>query len=136
MDFAQGNQGQVPVFAELFQIGQMLEEVGVDFLVAEAQVGFHIVGEFHHLQVNPFLGQDGFHFFQDFCMGNRRSAHLQDHFLVSPCGFAAGGAAASSGDPGQGQEPGQYQCQFFHRFSSLFCIDWIFSSQRPLTADR
>ena len=63
----------------------MLEEVGVQFLIRQGQVRFHVIGKFHYLQVYSLFGKLGFHKVQQLRMRNRGSANFNHHFF----GFTA-----------------------------------------------
>ena len=107
VDFHQDGQFQVAVLGEFFQIRDMLEVVGIQFLIRQGQVRFDIIREFHDLQVDAFLRQLGLDKVQDFRVRDRRGADFQDNFLavLRRGGFLI--AAATAGN----QQPGRCQCQ-------------------------
>ena len=131
MDLAKRYKFQFAVFTELLQVWFMLEEVGVQFLVIETQVGFYVIREFNDLEIDTFLGQGILDMIQDFRMRHGCSTDLEDDLLVAArCFFcfllpAAAGCKACQGSNSQ------YSCnQFLHK-TTLLCDNVYWITVRP-----
>ncbi len=55
----------VVVGVELFEVGDVLEEVGIDVALEQGDVGLYVVGDFDDLDVDAFFGEQGFGVVED-----------------------------------------------------------------------
>src|SRR5690606_36287005 len=81
------------VLVEGVQVRLVLEEIGVELLVGQLQIGLNVVGEHLDVQLHAFLGQDRLDDLED--LGVRHLGGANDQF------FRLGGAA--------GQQEGRRQ---------------------------
>lgn len=54
------HQVKLTVSSKLLQIGFMLEEVGVNFLVVQAEVRLDVIRKFNNLEIDAILGKERF----------------------------------------------------------------------------
>ena len=83
MDLIQHRQFQVAFLAGLLQERNMLEEVGVQFLIRKGQVWFYIIRELDDLQVYAFFSQLRFYKIQQFRMRHRGRPHFYNDFFAA-----------------------------------------------------
>ena len=95
MNLASAYQSQFTLSNKFVQIGLVLEEVSIQFLVVQGQVGFYIIAEFDYFHIHAILSQTSLNVVQDFGMGNCGCTHLNSYFFVSSGSCLLVAAAAS-----------------------------------------
>ena len=123
VDGAGVDQMGVALGVEVVHVGDVLEEVGVDFPFFHSGVGENVVVVGDDLQGDALLGQHVDHLLQDLLVGGGGSADLQGDRLAGGAGiffgFGLAGGSAAAGSQTQAQDQGRSKGKkLFHGMGS------------------
>ena len=108
MDGRRDGEGFAQRFFLIFQIGDVLEVVGVDVAVSQQLVGVYAAGEFDDFQVEA--GIDLFYIVKNFGVRHRVGGDAQ-----------RGGLSGSPGQRERQCNPCQFKCGIFHHLIPCVC---------------